>query len=137
MFRFYMILKAYFICISINVVYAHIPTQQETVIYRSHLDAFIVPKCLSLPEGGFAYYYHPTVRICLQQPLNTELLKSIEAQLTTSLKIPFTKEGFTQAVARPEGDQFGEVSYSAIWVRDCCWHYYGFRKVLIKKTLLY
>jgi hypothetical protein len=114
---------------SFNKIHAHIPTKQETFVYRNRLDALAlsIPKCLSLPEGGFVYYYHPTVGVWLEQHLNTNLLKSIEEQLKNSLEIPFTKEGFTQAVARPEGDQFGEVSYSAIWVRDCCWHYYGLK----------
>jgi hypothetical protein len=125
--RFTLIGCACFILFGCPVIYAHIPTQLETVIYRQHLDAWASPKCLSIPEGGFVYYYHPTVGAWLEQPFTAALLKSIEDQLKPSLEIPFTKEGFTQAVARPVGDPFGEVSYSAIWVRDCCWHYYGLK----------
>lgn len=112
------------ICFCLNI-YAHIPTKEETVIYRNQLDSRVLPKCISIPEGGFVYYYHPIVATWLEQPLNTALLQTIEDKLKNSLEIPFTKEGFTQAVSRQ--DQFGEVSYSAIWVRDCCWHYYGLK----------
>ena len=107
--------------------YAHIPTQTETIQYRQDLDNLILPKCLSIPEGGFVYYYHPEVGTWLEKPLNTGLLKEIQNRLKPSLEISFTEEGFTQAVARPEEDAFGQVSYSAIWVRDCCWHYYGLK----------
>lgn len=125
--RFNLILSTYLVSISFNAIDAHIPTKSETMIYRKHLDALVVPKCLSLPEGGFVYYFHPTVGSWLEQPLNTALLKSIEDNLKASLEIPFTKEGFTQAVSKSEEDQFGQISYSAIWVRDCCWHYYGLK----------
>ncbi len=81
----------------------------------------------SIPEGGFVYYYHPQVGTWLEKPLSANLLDEIQRCLSPFLEIPFTKEGFTQAVARPEEDQFGQVSYSAIWVRDCCWHYYGLK----------
>lgn len=115
------------IIFSTALAHAHIPTQEETVVYRQRLDALLLPKCVSIPEGGFVYYYHPTVGAWLERPFSIGILKDIENQLNSSLEIPFTKQGFTQAVPRPEGDQFGEVSYSAIWVRDCCWHYYGLK----------
>lgn len=129
MIKFCFFLTTGLVSFSVNEIHAHIPTKQETIAYRNGLDALALfePKCLSLPEGGFVYYYHPAVGVWLEQPFNTDLLKNIEEQLRASLEIPFTKEGFTQAVARPEGDPFGEVSYSAIWVRDCCWHYYGLK----------
>lgn len=109
---------------------AHIPTQAETIQYRKQLDqldARSLPKCLSIPEGAFVYYYHPEVKAYLEQPFTPQLLKEIEQRLRPSLEIPFTKEGFTQAVPCPEEDLFGQVSYSAIWVRDCVWHYYGLK----------
>ena len=110
-----------------QILQAHIPTQQETAIYRSHLDGVISPKCISIPEGSFVYCYNPTVEKWLEKTFNLSLLKEIERYLKPHLSIPLTKEGFSQAVATPEGDQFGEVSYSAVWVRDCCWHYYGLK----------
>ena len=127
--KFHFFLISCLISFSVNEIHGHIPTKEETVAYRDCLDALALlePTCLSLPEGGFVYYYHPVVGSWLEQPFNTDLLKSIEKQLKASLEISFTKEGFTQAVAKTEGDQFGEVSYSAIWVRDCCWHYYGLK----------
>ncbi len=125
--KFFLSLTVCFVFLSFQSIHAHIPTKEETVIYRQRLDGLVAPKCLSLPEGGFIYYYHPMVGTWLEQTFNTSLLKNIEVQLKNSLEIPFNKEGFTQAVAKPEGDQFGEVSYSAIWVRDCCWHYYGLK----------
>lgn len=112
-------------------MYAHLPTEKEAGIYRSRLEDaladFSFPKCLSIPEGGFVYYSHPVVGSWLEQPFTAELLKQVEDTLNASLEIPFTKEGFTQAVPKVEEDHFGEVSYSAIWVRDSCWHYYALK----------
>lgn len=119
--------RVFMCCFSLGSLQAHIPTQQQTEMYRNQLDGLVSPRCLSVPEGAFVYCYHPLVETWLEQPLNRDLLKEIEHHLKPHLEIPFTKEGFTQAVAKPEGDPFGEVSYSAIWVRDCCWHYYGLK----------
>lgn len=119
----------FFCCFSFayQILHAHIPTQPETVAYRNQLDGLTTPKCLSVPEGAFVYCYNPTVAAWLEKPLTASLLKDIQYDLKPYLEIPFTQEGFTQAVAKPAGDSFGEVSYSAIWVRDCSWHYYGLK----------
>lgn len=108
---------------------AHIPTQPETLSYRQQLDALTLvhPICLSIPEGAFVYCHHPLVESWLEKKLSAQMLQDIESHLQPFLDIPFTQEGFTQAVSKPEGDAFGQVSYSAIWVRDCCWHYYGLK----------
>ncbi len=123
----YSALCVFVLSLLVSEMHAHLPTQQETVAYQKRLDGLVFPKCLSIPEGGFVYYYHPTVGAWLEQPMTSNLVKKIQMQLKATLEIPFTKEGFTQAMPRPEGDKFGKVSYSAIWVRDCCWHYYGLK----------
>lgn len=119
----------YLFSLAATCLQAHIPTQPETLRYREQLDALTLtpPTCLSIPEGAFVYCHHPLVEGWLEKKLSARLLQDIESHLQPFLDIPFTQEGFTQAVAKPEGDAFGQVSYSAIWVRDCCWHYYGLK----------
>lgn len=124
MIKYYCALSILF---SLSQGYAHLPTQKETVAYRNRLDKLITPKCISIPEGGFVYCFHPIVEKWVEQPFSADLLNQIQSRLKTSLEIPLTNEGFTKAVPRLEGDPFGEVSYSAVWVRDSCWHYYGLK----------
>lgn len=108
-------------------VYTKVPSQEDTIVDRKRLDSLVSPMCLSIPEGGFVYYYHPAIKTWLEQRFNASILKGIETQLKDSLAIPLTKEGFTKAIGRPEGVVFGDISYTAVWVRDSCWHYYGMK----------
>ncbi|NGX45838.1 MAG: hypothetical protein K940chlam2_01018 [Chlamydiae bacterium] len=108
-------------------LHAHLPTQEDTITNRRRLNELTSPYCLAIPEGGFVYYSHPMVEGWLQNEINTEKVRDIRTQLNPYLKIPLSKEGFTRASTRNSADSVDATGYSAIWVRDCCWHYYGLK----------
>lgn len=107
--------------------YAHIPSLQDTLDYRRDLNQLATPQCISTPEGAFVYYFHPLVKDWLLEEINMQQLQEIRSKLSPQLKIPLSKEGFTLASPRRPEDEDDPTSYSAIWVRDCCWHYYGLK----------
>jgi len=114
-----------------NLGFAHLPSQEETIENRSRLNSLIdsqsQPQCFSIPEGGFVYYFHPDVEKWLAKPLNIETIREIRKSLAPHLKIPLTNEGFTAAATRTSEDEPDITNYSAVWVRDCCWSYFGLK----------
>ena len=78
-------------------LHAFVPTEEQTIVYRKNLDGHNAPKCLSIPEGAFVYFYNSNVGEWLQKPFNVAVIKNIRFKLTPSLEIPLTKEGFTAA----------------------------------------
>ena len=106
---------------------AYAPSHEETIANRKHLEELTSPHCIAIPEGSFVYYSHPMLTPWLQNEINVEVVKDIRKQLGSYLKIPFSKEGFTVASTRWGEDEIDTTNYSAVWVRDCCWHYYGLK----------
>ena len=106
---------------------AHTPTKDATNVHRKQLQNLVAPHCVAIPEGGFVYYFHPKVYPWLENRIDLQTIKSMRKEITPYLKIPLTKEGFTMASTRRLEDEIDETSYSAIWVRDTCWHYFGLK----------
>ncbi len=118
---------------------AHVPTEENTTLARQHLQERVSPWCTIIPEGNFVYYFNPQVKPWLENRLTLQTIQSIRRELSSALTIPFSKEGFTMASTRKSEDEIDETNYSAIWVRDACWHYFGLKtddKSRAKKLLL-
>ncbi len=112
-----------------SAVFAYFPTPQETSLNRSRLlqQGLSQAECAGIPEGNFVYFFHPKVLPWLEQPLNADRIAIISQTLKPHLRIPLTKEGFTMASVRKREGELDTTNYSAIWVRDACWHYYGLK----------
>ncbi len=108
-------------------LHAHVPSKEETIANRKRIESLATPKCSAVPEGGFVYFYHPMVGEWVQEAFQLQKIREIRAKLAPYLKIPLTKEGFTSASTRRDESEMDATGYSAIWVRDCCWHYYGLK----------
>ncbi len=106
---------------------AHTPTKESTVLHRKQLQELISPSCVALPEGGFVYYFHPDLFPWLEKPLTSQTVQTLRQKLSPHLQIPFSKEGFTKASSRRDDGEIDETNYSAIWVRDASWHYFGLK----------
>ena len=123
-------MKQFFFLLQILVsthVFSHLPSQVETEENLKRLEILAEPHCFSIPEGGFVYFFHPGVEKWLEKPLNTEVIKEIRKELSPHLQIPLTKEGFTAASTRRDEEDLDITNYSAVWVRDSCWSYYGLK----------
>ena len=122
-----------------QVLNAHLPTEESTIHDRVHLQEWVSPWCMAIPEGKFVYYFNPRVKPWLENRFTLQTIQSIRRELSSALTIPFSKEGFTMASTRKSEDEIDETNYSAIWVRDACWHYFGLKagdKSGAKKLLL-
>lgn len=115
------------IIISNIKIHAFVPTEEQVVVYRQNIEGLNIPRCLAIPEGAFVYFYNSDVKEWLQKPFNVEVIKNIRSKLAQNLEIPLTKEGFSAAATRKDEEELDVTSYSAIWVRDCCWNYYGLK----------
>ncbi len=116
---------------SVGSLEAFVPNEMETIVIRQRLEKLELPQnlpaCVAVPEGGFVYYYHPIVAPWLEHPMTAQRIKEIRTTLAPHLQIPLTQEGFSMASTRKEENEVDESSYSAIWVRDCVWHYFGLK----------
>jgi len=119
-------------------LWAHLPTEQDTIQYREQLQMRTMPQCAAVPEGGFVYFFNHKVAPWLTHSLNEHTISSIRQTLKPYLHIPLSREGFTQASTRRDEDEVDVTNYSAIWVRDAVWHYFGLKNGNPKeaKTLL-
>ena len=110
-------------------VFAYLPSPQETSLNRSRLLQQKIGQadCTAIPEGKFVYFFHPKVLPWLQEPLNANRVQVIQESLRPHLRIPLTREGFTMASIRKREGELDTTNYSAVWVRDACWHYYGLK----------
>jgi len=123
-----------YLVFSNSILDAHIPSKEETIVNHKKLESLNTPKCLSIPEGGFVYFYNSNVEKWLQEPLNIGIINNIQSELSSHLDILLTKEGFAAASSRRNEDELDITNYSAIWVRDCCWIYYGLKLKDVKKA---
>ena len=120
------------LCIS-GQLFATLPTKPETEANRERVDTLIeknlypTPQCISVPEGGFVYVFHPDVTSWIEKQLDADAVKSIAAKLKPYLKLTLTKEGFAPASTRYSEDQVDPTQYNAIWVRDCVWQYFALK----------
>lgn len=117
----------YSILISFALVsaHAHLPTFEQTEHHRIALDSHIPPYCTALPEGGFVYFFNKELFPFLEKRLSNEALMQLKSKLKPHLQIPFSREGFAMASTRRSENETDETGYSAIWVHDACWHYFG------------
>jgi len=125
--------------IPLTLLQAHVPSNESTILNQYNLQKNVSPYCIAVPEGGFVYYFNPKVKPWLEKRLDLQVIQSMRDDLAQALEIPFSKEGFTMASTRRSEEEVDETSYSAIWVRDACWHYFGLRsddKKGAKKLLL-
>lgn len=106
-------------------VYAFLPTEQQTIAHRKALNAESAPFCTTVPEGGFVYFFHKDLFPYLEKKFTRQVLTELHKTLAPSLEIPLSREGFSMASTRRSEDEIDETNYSAIWVRDSCWHYFG------------
>ena len=106
---------------------AYIPTKQETAFDRQRLQTQVYPHCIAIPEGGFVYYFNPQVKPWLEKRFNLKTIQNLRLKLAPFLILPLSKEGFTMASSRKSEEEVDETNYSAIWVRDASWHYFGLK----------
>lgn len=116
-----------------GTLFATLPSESETKENRARVEALIakdgyaLPACISVPEGGFVYAFHPDVIAWIEQPLDLDRVKGIAEKLKPSLKLTLTKEGFAPASTRYSQEAVDPTQYNAIWVRDCVWHYFALK----------
>lgn len=119
-------IKSFLLCIFFfSSLQAYAPTKQQIIQSREALTSPPSVKCMTIPEGGFVYFFNESLTPFLAAPLNQETLSELKRKLNPHLKIPFSREGFTMTSTRRSEDELDETNYSAIWVRDSCWHYFS------------
>lgn len=121
-----------FVCLS-SSLFATLPTLEQTQVNKARVEkllakgSYLEPQCISVPEGGFVYAFHPTIASFVKKPMDVQLIGQIASELKPFLKLTLTKEGFAPASTRYSEDEVDPTGYSAIWVRDCAWQYYALK----------
>ncbi|MCH9613790.1 MAG: hypothetical protein SP1CHLAM54_07990 [Chlamydiia bacterium] len=108
-------------------LFAHLPTPEANYLNRENLQSLVTPQCAAIPEGGFVYYFNPKILSYLEKPFDLQKIKSLRHMLSPYLTIPLTKQGFVRASSRKTEDQIDTTNYSAVWVRDAAWVYFGLK----------
>ena len=114
-------------------LFATLPTRQEAQANNARVGKlleqkkYLEPVCISVPEGGFVYAFHPDVFSWIEKPLDAQIIRNMISELKPYLKLTLTKEGFAPASTRYLEDRYDPTGYSAIWVRDCVWQYFALK----------
>ncbi len=88
------------------------------------------PACRQVPtpEGEFIVVFNPRVEKWVSRHLTKEAVHEISQELTPSLEIPLTAEGFARAADRKTNGSRDEMHYDTVWVRDAMWVFFALRE---------